>query len=417
MYAFLSPSQRKAVEAIERGDNVFITGCAGSGKSYLLQYLKSNINDRFLQLTATTGVAAINIGGTTLHSWASLGLEELPVLETAKRIMSARGTTIRKKIQSTDVLAIDEISMLSKETFESVDLLLQIVRGNSEPFGGIQIILFGDFFQLPPVKSQNFCFESESWKNADIKTILLTEVFRQNDARFVELLNNIRYGRIVNEDIQLLKTRYRIKYDGVIKPTILSTHNLSVERINFQYLRDLPTQEHTYEASFSGDKKKIEILKKSCIAKESLTLRVGAQVIMLKNSYAKDGIINGSTGIVIGFSSSSKKYPVVQFENGKEITVKPDTWEMGNFNPETKEFEVDAYMTQIPLNLAWAITIHKSQGMTLDRAECDLAKSFAEGQIYVALSRVKSLDGLFIKSFDVNNIKINRKILDFYNSL
>lgn len=293
MYAYLSESQRKAIKAINNGDNVFITGCAGTGKSYLLQYLKTELQNKYIQLTATTGIAAINIGGVTLHSWSNLGLEELPIIEIAKHILSAKGTNTRKKIQATEILAIDEISMLSKETFENLNELLQIVRSDIRPFGGIQMILFGDFFQLPPVSSSNFCFESKVWQEADIKNIVLKEIYRQDDKRFIELLNNIRYGKIIKEDIELLKTRFNLKDESVIKPTILSTHNQYVETINKTYLNNLKTEEKIYKAYFDGDDNKVEILKKNCIAKEKLTLKVGCQVIMLKNTYQKQGVING----------------------------------------------------------------------------------------------------------------------------
>jgi ATP-dependent DNA helicase PIF1 len=417
MYSYLSESQRLAADVIEEGKNVFITGCAGSGKSYLLHYLKENIKNKYLQITATTGVAAINISGTTLHSWAGLGMEELPINEIIKKIMSVKGINTRKKIQATEILAIDEISMLSMETFENLNTLLQAIRGSSKVFGGIQLIMFGDFFQLPPVNSSNFCFESEVWRNGNIQTIVLKEVFRQGDKRFVELLNNIRYGKIVKEDVEILKTRYNVRDDSVIKPTILSTHNSYVERINCEYLNKLPTEEKVFEAYYNGSKTKVEILKKNCIAKETLVLKVGCQVMMLKNTYQKDGIINGSIGIVVDFTNSKKSYPIVRFENGKELLIKSDVWEITSYNKSANCLETEAEMVQIPLNLAWAITVHKSQGMTIEKAECDLANSFAEGQVYVALSRVRDLRGLYIKSFDINKIKVNKKILDFYEGL
>jgi ATP-dependent exoDNAse (exonuclease V) alpha subunit len=346
-----------------------------------------------------------------------MGIEEYPINEIVKRIMSVKGIHTRRKIQSTDILAIDEVSMLSKETFDNLNTLLQAVRGSSKPFGGLQLVMFGDFFQLPPVNSTNFCFESSAWNEASIETVVLKDVFRQEDKRFIELLNNIRYGRIVREDIELLKTRFNLKSEGVIKPTILSTHNAFVEAINNEYLDKLPTEEKVFKAEYSGTKSKIEILRKNCIAKEVLTLKIGSQVMMLKNTYQKDGIINGSIGIVLDFTESRKSYPVVRFENGKELVIKTDQWEITNYDKKTQSLETEAEMTQIPLNLAWAMTVHKSQGMTLDKVKCDLINSFTEGQVYVALSRARSLSGLYIESFDVNKVKVNKKILDFYERL
>lgn len=404
------------MDSIESGDNVFITGAAGTGKSYLLHYLCKTLKKN-LQITATTGIAAVNIGGVTLHSWANLGLEEIPIEKIAQKIMSPAGTHTRRKIIDTELLAIDEISMLSRKTFESLDELLRIVRGKDKPFGGIQLLLFGDFFQLPPVKSEYFCFESLIWEEAGIKTFILREIFRQQNQRFIELLDNIRHGIIHADDVELLKSRFLVKCEKTaIKPTILSTHNILVERINHDKLNSLVSKEVTYEAKFSGASDKIELLRRNCLARELLTLKIGSQVMMLKNTHHRDGIINGSTGIVVGFSTK-KCYPLVEFENGHQLIVTPESWEISSFNQSSGELEVQAMMIQIPLALAWAITVHKSQGMTLDRAECDLKNSFSYGQVYVALSRIRDLEGIFIRSFDVNAIKVDPRILEFYEKL
>ena len=417
-FDFLSQEQKTAVDLIENYCNVFITGSAGTGKSYLIQYLKKNLNDRIFHITATTGIASINIGGTTIHSWASIGIEEIPILEVAKKILSAEGTHTRKKIQNADTLIIDEISMLSKSTFENLNLLLQLVRGNQKPFGGIQLILFGDFFQLPPVKSDEYCFESEVWQQSDIEVVLLKKNFRQQQENFLTLLNHIRYGNITANDIKIINSRFTECNDKIFKPTIITTHNFTAETINNKHLNDIAEKSFLFEAKFKGDKNKIEVLRRNCIAKENLTLKIGSQVMMLKNTYHKDGIINGSTGIVKSFVKKRNGYlPVVQFENGVELEIKYDVWEIGKFNSQLGRFEVEATMEQIPLILAWAITVHKSQGMSLDKIECDLAKSFADGQIYVALSRVRNLEGLFIKSFNKNCIKTNQKVVEFYKEL
>lgn len=414
MYSYLSESQREAINVIANGDNILITGPAGTGKSYLLQYIKKEFSNKKLHVTATTGIAAVNINGVTLHSWANFGIESIPLNEIIKNMFSARGTYVRKKLQNAEMLAIDEVSMLSKTTFEMLDELLKRVRGNEDPFGGLQLILFGDFFQLPPVKDTCFCFESEIWQDANIKIVELKETFRQKDDKFLKLLNNIRLGYKDPEDIKVLKERFNaIDENSLIKPTILTTHNLYADGINRDYLQNIAQEEVCFTAEFDGRKDKIEFLKKNCIAPEFLNLKVDAQVMMLKNTYQKDNIINGSIGIVVDFSSK-KEYPIVQFQNGEIKTITPATWEIQNFNSLTKEMVIDASMEQIPLRLAWAITIHKSQGMTLDKIECDLKDTFTEGQIYVALSRVRDLEGLFIKSFNINNLKINKKVIEFY---
>ncbi len=418
MYAYLSESQKRAVDLIRSGYNTFITGPAGTGKSYLLQFLKRDLQNKNLQITATTGIAAVNINGVTLHHWAALGIESVPLEQIINKAFSSRGTNIRRKLQSTDILAIDEISMLSKETFELLDQLLRKVRDSDIAFGGIQLVLFGDFLQLPPVKSKSFCFESESWIEANIYVIELQEIFRQKNPRFLKLLNNIRYGIKDIDDIKLLKTRFcAVENHHInIAPTILSTHNNIVEHINLTKLQELPSLEHVFEAQYDGNLNKIEFLKSNCIAQDKLYLKLGAQVIMLKNTYQKQGIINGSNGIVVGFSLK-KHYPIVEFENGEVITVTPEAWEIHNFNHLTNELIVEASMIQIPLKLAWAITVHKSQGMTFDKIQCDLQHTFIEGQTYTALSRVRDISGLFISAFNVNNIRANLKVLEFYASL
>lgn len=419
MYLSLSESQRLAVDEIAKGRNVFITGPAGTGKSYLLNYIKNEYRDNSLHITASTGIAAINVGGQTLHSWAGLGLGNMPLNEILRNICSAKGIHMRKKLRAAKMLAIDEISMISAEIFDLLNELLKAIRGNNDPFGGIQLILFGDFLQLPPVNRDNteifFCFESDAWKEADIELIVLKEIYRQSDTELVNMLNNLRFGNITKHDIELLRSRFKLEdLDKTFEATILGTHNIQVEKINKAKLNELDYQEKTFTAKFEGKPEKIEFLKKNCIVPEKLNLKVGAQVMMLKNTYAKEGIINGSIGIIRAFDSK-KGYPFVEFSNGSSLVITPEEWCVEKFNENTAKVEVEAMMVQVPLVLAWAITIHKSQGMTLDKIRCNLGNAFAEGQVYVAVSRVKTLTGLFIDSFNVNNVKANKKVIEFYN--
>ncbi len=421
MYLSLSDSQRLAVDKIAEGRNVFITGPAGTGKSFLLNYIKDEYKNESLHITASTGIAAINVGGQTLHSWAGLGLGNMPLNEILRNICSVKGTHMRKKLRSAKMLAIDEISMISADIFDLLNELLKVVRNNDEPFGGIQLILFGDFLQLPPINKESsdvfFCFESDAWKEADIDVIVLKEIFRQSDTELVNLLNDLRFGNVTQHDIELLKSRFRQEdLDKTFEATILGTHNIQIERINLSKLKELNTEEKTFIAKFEGKQEKIEFLKKNCIVPEKLTLKIGSQVMMLKNTYAKEGIINGSIGIVRSFDNK-KGYPLVEFSNGSLITITPEEWCVEKFNENTAQMELEAMMRQIPLILAWAITVHKSQGMTLEKIKCNLGSAFAEGQVYVAVSRVRTLQGLFIESFNINNVKANKKVIEFYQKL
>jgi ATP-dependent DNA helicase PIF1 len=419
----LSEDQKQAVYAVEDGESIFVSGSAGTGKSYLLQYLKTNYSDSGLHITASTGIAAVNVGGQTLHSWAAIGLGNLPPEQIIENLFSAKFSRVRRKLKLAKMLAIDEISMISAPIFDLINDLLKAVRQNEKPFGGLQLILFGDFLQLPPINKERqssdyqFCFQSKAWKELNPKPIMLETVFRQKDQSFVKLLNNIRFGEIDEDDISVLKSRINLPDKiSTIKPTILASHNAQVDAINQIELKKITHNSEKFSAKFSGDSAKIDFLKKNCLAGEILELKIGAQVMMLKNTYQKEGVINGSLGVIKEFSKKSN-YPIVEFNNGALLTISPEIWSLEKFDTEKREIVVEAEMSQVPLLLAWAMTIHKSQGMTLDKVKCDLSKVFADGQIYVALSRVKTLEGLYIDGLDFDRIKTNKEIIEFYRSI
>jgi ATP-dependent DNA helicase PIF1 len=415
----LSPEQKQAIYAIEDGDSIFVTGSAGTGKSFLLQYLRRNYLGAGLHITASTGIAAVNIGGQTLHSWSGIGLGNMPLEATIQNLFSAKFSRIRKRIKNAKMLAIDEVSMISAATFDLLDGVFKAVRNNDKPFGGLQMILFGDFLQLPPVERGNeinFCFCSQAWKNLNPRTFILKKVFRQQDQKFVNLLDNIRFGNINEADIELLKSRFNLTdSNAAIRPTMLVSHNAQVELINREELKKISETSKFFMAEFVGDAMKFDFLRKNCLAYEKLELKIGSQVMMLKNTYQKDGIINGSLGIVRGFSDK-KGHPIVEFQNGQKITITPEEWALEKFDEEIGGMKTEAQMIQIPLILSWAITIHKSQGMTLDKVRCDLSKVFADGQIYVALSRVKTIEGLYIDGLDFRRIKANQDVVEFYKN-
>jgi ATP-dependent DNA helicase PIF1 len=401
----LSEDQQKAIDLIKERRNIFITGSAGTGKSYLLKFLKQTIHK--IHLTASTGIASVNIGGVTIHSWAGIGLGTIPVdkIKFSEKVKS--------RIRCAKILAIDEISMISAETFDMVNDAMKIIRNNDKPFGDIQLIIFGDFFQLSPVNG-DFCFNSRSWKEADFIPIILKQVFRQSDDNFIKLLNNIRYANIDDDTISALTERIGLKYDSVIEPTILVSHNEQANRINNENMEKIDGKKYTFKAKYMGrDQTKLEFLKKNCVAYDILELKVGTRVMMLKNTYSTQGIINGSVGIV----KEINVFPTVQFENGEIVSIQPELWALERYDDSEDKVIVEASMEQIPLICSWAITIHKSQGMTLNKIRCNLSKVFTYGQSYVALSRVKSLEGLFIDEIDFDKIRTSSMIIEFYNNL
>jgi ATP-dependent DNA helicase PIF1 len=401
----LSVEQETAIKVITEKKNVFISGNAGTGKSFLLKHLKSTIPN--IHLTASTGIASVNIGGQTLHSWSGIGLGLLPVNK-----ITFSGKVV-SRVRLAKVLAIDEISMIPADVFDLVNEVCKLIRRNDRPFGGIQIILFGDFFQLPPVNG-DFCFNSKAWTELKLTNVILKKVFRQSDEVFVNLLNNIRHAILTADDIALLTERVKQKCTDAIQPTRLVSHNDQADRINKIELDKIQVPVHTFKAKYKGtDQLKIEFLKKNCVAYDTLNLKVGSHVMMLRNTYSEQGIINGSVGIVKDIST----YPIVMFENGEEILIAPEVWALERYDDVLEKVVTEASIEQIPLIFSWAITIHKSQGMTLNKIRCDLSKVFTYGQSYVALSRVKTLDGLYIDDIDFNKIKTSEMIIDFYNNL
>lgn len=417
----LSSQQQSVIRSFEQGKNLFVTGGAGSGKSHLLNFLKRNYSKQGLEVTASTGVAAVNIGGATIHSFAGIGLANMPVNQIIENLFSKKLSRVRRKIKQVKALAIDEISMISVELLETLDEVFRAVRENNLPMGGMQVLLFGDFLQLPPVNKNsqnfNFCFNSEVWKRLNLEVFALAEIFRQNDPEFIEILNKLRFGEVDKNSRQLLESRLKASDENsIIKPTILTTHNAKVAKTNEVELKKIPREEKAYEAEYFGDNYKIEFLKKNCLAPELLRLKIGAQVMMIKNTYQKEGIINGSLGIIRDFSPK-KSYPLVEFIGGKILTVGPEEWLIEKFNEEKKSMETEAGVSQIPLILAWAITIHKSQGLTLDKISCDLEDVFSPGQAYVALSRARSLKSIFIESINFSKITSDPEAVRFYRGL
>ncbi|MFC1613386.1 PIF1 family DEAD/DEAH box helicase [Patescibacteria group bacterium] len=384
-------TQETAMEILKSGQNVFLTGPAGSGKTYVLNKFIDYLKDKKISVavTASTGIAATHLNGITIHSWSGLGINEALDGKKLKKITCRR--QLRNRILRTTTLIIDEISMLSATQLDSVNEICQRIRENIMPFGGMQIVFCGDFFQLPPIKKSImgnaiFCYASNVWQTMDIKVCYLDEQHRQKDNVLMKVLNDIRRNCVSRETMEIVASCKNKKFAGNGFPAKLFSHNADVDIINDSELRKILEKPYAYVIRSYGKEKLADVLKKSCLSPERLVLKKGAQVMFVKNNF-DEGYVNGTMGYIIGFSKE-QRFPIVRTFSGKEITAFPATWA---FQEDDKEL---ASIRQIPLRLAWAITVHKSQGMSLDAAEVDLSKTFEYGMGYVALSRVRSLAGL-----------------------
>jgi ATP-dependent DNA helicase PIF1 len=443
----LSADQLRAFELYKSGKNVFITGAGGSGKSYLIKHIYEDAIERNKKIfvTALTGTAAILLSAngfpaSTLHSWARLGLANGTVDELVHRLQ--KNTYPRMRWMETQILVVDEVSMLSTRLFETFEKVARIIRreknkGQELPFGGIQIIFTGDFYQLPPVitatekkKYGQFCFESEKWEELfGDNQVILNKMFRQREVEYVNILNQIREGHIRKETVQILNQHVNKQYSSslVIMPTKLYPLKKQVAEINQRKLAEINEEPVMYGLKYGTDgeaseltdrlvihstKEEIEyehiFLKNNVRCEERLILKKGASVMCIVNGLI-GGICNGSQGVIIDFDKPTK-YPIVHFNNGKIMTIPPYRWKSDAISR--------VYVEQIPLILAWALTIHKSQGASLDCAEIDVGSGIFEcGQTYVALSRVRTMDGLYLTAFDPSAIIVSRKVRIFYDEL
>jgi len=419
-------TQKETLEIMKTGANVFLTGPAGSGKTHVLRdylaYLRENKIP--VGITASTGIAATHMGGTTIHSWSGIGIKDKLDEYDIDDISS--NEKLVKRIMSAKVLVIDEISMLHHYRLDMIDRVLRYIRRSDSPFGGLQIIVSGDFFQLPPIsrdktpqiemngdlfisyddtenENSEFAYHSRAWKSANFIVAYLESQFRQNDPQYLLILNAIRNAVVSKDIVDLLGTRHISKVvPDPRETTRLYSHNVNVDAENEKELRKLPGKIYEYKMEGHGNKKVLAGLKKSCMAPEILRLKLNAKVMFVKNNF-DEGYVNGTLGTI---DDCDHDYIMVRTRNNR-IRVERETWVVED-NGKTL-----ARIEQYPLRLAWAITIHKSQGMSLDSAHIDLSNTFEKGMGYVALSRLRSLSGLYLLGLNKIALEVHEEALEY----
>ncbi len=416
-------TQEQALNILKTGANVFLTGEPGSGKTHTVNEYIAYLEDHGVEasVTASTGIAATHLGGMTIHSWSGIGVRsrlseyELDQLSEKERLV--------KRLTAARVLIMDEISMLSCDVLDTVEMVCRHLRRRSEPWGGLQVIFVGDFFQLPPIERRtsvpsyeqdlfvdldaqevesNFAYHAGAWKRAKPLVCYLTEQHRQEDGSFLEVLTSLRQGTVSALVREVLTSRkVSPEDDGITK---LFPKNANVDRINDGELKKLHGQSHTYTMTSHGFAPVVEGLKKNCLSPEVLTLKLGAKVMFTKNS-PEGKYVNGTLGEVTSFSRTSGQ-PTVTTRDGRSFEVSTAEWTVED------QGKVVAAIEQLPLRLAWAITVHKSQGMSLDAAHIDLSTAFEYGQGYVALSRVRTLTGLYLHGFNERALEVHPEVLE-----
>ena len=420
----LTMTQKEALDILKTGVNVFLTGEPGAGKTHTINEYVKYLRSHGIEpaITASTGIAATHIGGMTIHSWSGIGIKDKLTRDDLRHIKDMPVYT--KRIRRAKVLIIDEISMLDGKIFSMIDTVCRTVRESVDPFGGLQIICVGDFFQLPPIARRPvvsdesmlweqstepiapaFAFESDAWIAIDPAVCYLTEQHRQDDAEFLEVLSAIRTNTLKDIHIRHLESRKRTteKIDDR-RATKLYSHNADVDRMNDAALATIKEKLLAFSMATHGAKHLVETLKKGCLSPEILHLKVGATVMFTKN-HPQGKFVNGTIGTVIQFDTETR-LPIVRTTSGLRIEVEPVEWVI------EEEGVTRARVRQLPLRLAWAITIHKSQGMSLDAAVMDLSRVFEYGQGYVALSRVRNLEGLTLLGYNQRTFEVHPTVSD-----
>lgn len=398
--------QKKVIDdAIIHRKSMVILGSAGSGKSTIIHELirQCKLNTMHVGVTATTGCAAVLIGGTTIHSYLKMGLGEATAANIVKEMLS-KNKRVAKSIIELKMLIIDEVSMLNDELFTKISKILSILRNNELPFGGVQMILVGDFYQLPPVSGE-FCFTSPVWEQMNFTVHILSKIYRQEDMHFQSILEKVKNGKVSEEDMALLEKCKETQFPEYVKPTRLYSLNVDVHKINMNEYNKLDTPEECYPSIYFN--KKSEYFGNSLKIPLELKMRVGAQVMITRNIDPEIKIVNGTRGVVV---ETHPNVITIKLLNNRLYDVSRTTI--------TSTQDDDIRIEYMPLALAWAVTIHKSQGLTLDCAEMDLGNSvFQCGQGYTALSRVKDLNSVRIVNLSKRAFKTHPEVKSFYQQM
>ena len=403
----LTPEQQQAFNAVVKGGSVCISGSAGSGKSVCLSSIIkwAHSNNKEVGVTSTTGSSAILIQGRTLHSFLGIGLAKKSAEALAIDVIKKKKQIVLK-IRNLNILIIDEISMLDDELFTKISEFLSILRKNNRPFGGIQMIFCGDFAQIPPVHG-DLCFKSQVWKDMKIEKFVFSKLIRQqHDLDFQKILEALRWGNCTPEILKILKSTKNNKFPDGIVPTIMYSRNIDVDAINKKKYEELiatGVPRRQYKTKYS-DAIVSKAWGESCKIPEMVELCVGCQVMCTYNVDVDMGISNGSRGVIIELCASG---PRVKFVSGVEIIIEP-------YKTEMEDME-GIHISFVPLKLAWAITVHKSQGCTLDAVVCDLGSSIFEyGMGYTAITRAKTLSSIRITDVIASSFRTHPDVKKFY---
>lgn len=403
----MNEDQQGVLEKVRCGSNVCITGGAGTGKSYLIGEISKALGaTKHLAVTAMTGSAALLIRGTTLHRRLSLRLAKGTASEIAFNISKYRTCTAYYDILDMDILIIDECSMLNDILFDKVSKVLQILRKNSNPFGGIQVVLVGDLYQLPPVEGR-YCFQSDLWTKCHFQICELTQNMRQKDDEpFMEMLKRLRLGRCSREDLLVLRSLKETQFPEAIEPTKLYCKNVDVDRINSDAIQKIGGQLFTYPTKYTGSSEASVRYAKACNVPEQVMVCVGAQVMITFNYNPGLGLVNGTRGVVTALDQKTVTIHLLDGRNEIIPYIKIE-----------QEDDPDVALDFMPLKLAWAVTIHKSQGMTLDAIEIDIGSSiFTVGQAYTALSRARNLKSVRVVDVAARSFCTSEDVIAFFGN-